>query len=139
MGCEVSHRRKECIMSKYRTAPSVLTVLTLSAFSLPLSAKTHVIYAPQQANQEFTRHVSFADLDLSSDAGAKVLRRRVSHAAQHICRDKYGAGSVIYQMGRCTQVIFEDTKPRLDAVIAQVRAGHAVATSFAIHVKGQES
>ena len=59
-----------------RVLPSVIATAVALALSAPAWAKV----------EQVSVTVSYADLDIDSPAGRKVLQRRISRAADRICR-----------------------------------------------------
>jgi UrcA family protein len=63
---------------------SGLTLISLGVLSSPAAFSGEY---PSKASE--TRTVSYAGLDLSTEAGARVAYRRIHSAAQGVCRDLY--------------------------------------------------
>lgn len=64
-------------MTKTFTAAAI----ALAAFALPLTAPL----SAAQANEGATVSVSYADLDLSSEAGQEIFDRRIDRAIEQVC------------------------------------------------------
>ncbi len=63
---------------------SILTLIGLGVFSSPAAFSGEHLGKPAEV-----RTVSYAGLDLSTEAGARVAYRRIRNAAQGVCRDLY--------------------------------------------------
>lgn len=69
----------------------------LLAAGLGLAAAGAASAAPDPTAETTTVHVRVADLNLSSDAGARVALRRITHAARTICGDEPDAREMARQ------------------------------------------
>jgi UrcA family protein len=50
--------------------------------------------AAAQASEPMSRSVSYADLNLDNEAGARAMLRRIRHAARDVCDDTWGRTSL---------------------------------------------
>lgn len=74
---------------------------------------------PALARDVNARRVSYADLDLSNDAGARVLLRRIDQAARAVCGDRSGP-MPITKRNQIRMCIAETTGQTVAAVNAPV-------------------
>jgi UrcA family protein len=80
--------------------------------------------------QQLTRVVSYHDLDLTRPAGARELRRRLTRAANYVCRFQSAGGDFLKSPNQqCREDVMADVAPKAAHAIelAQTRA----ATEFA--------
>jgi UrcA family protein len=108
-----------------RTAVSVAFsgVVSLAAFTLPTSAMAAPSGAPHVA-------VRYADLDLTSEAGARALHTRIDRATSEVCgeadsRDFTG----MREIRECRRVAMQDAAAQVDLVLAQARGGQVYAAN----------
>jgi UrcA family protein len=92
-------------MRRYMNMKTAVPGLLLSSLLGSLGACTDVV-AAEQAAQVATRRVSFADLDLSRDAGAATLYARIHVAARQVCEPAYGtfAWKLLEPTSRCIEL-----------------------------------
>jgi UrcA family protein len=85
--------------------------------------------------------ISFADLNLTSEAGAKVLHERIKIASGRVCEgvDRWYGNGMPVSWGHCRHVTYEAVKPQVDAVIARARSGQAVATSVNVRMEKERT
>ena len=96
-----------------------------AAASLPASAQTveELVVTGQLGNvpdstKSLSRAVSYADLDLSTEAGRRILNRRVSLTARWLC-DKLGEGGSGDSLApSCRSAAVKDAKERLGTLEA---------------------
>jgi UrcA family protein len=114
-------------------------ILALSPVSA--AAQGPVIVQGRQADDGYKHErVSFADLNLTSEAGAKALHERIKGASGRVCEGVdgwYGKGMPV-SWGHCRSVTYEVVKPTVDTVIARARSGQAVATSITIRLANNQ-
>ena len=88
----------------------LISVLALGAFAAPATAETR------------EQRVSYADLDVSSDAGADALLRRVRRAAEHVCGYR-SAQRFLRERAEARACVIDSTNRAVVAV------GHPVVTA----------
>jgi UrcA family protein len=64
---------------------TIQTKLRAAIYCLCAAASMNALGAASAADTPPTRRVSYADLDISKPAGAKVLYRRIDAAAHRVC------------------------------------------------------
>lgn len=92
-----------------------------------------------------TRHVSFADLDLSNSPGQRTLEARVRGAALDVCADSgWTNGSTAESSGfrKCRHDSIDRARPAMAAAVQRARelaaTGHsAIATAATISLSAQ--
>jgi UrcA family protein len=121
-------------------APISLRLAAVALFAtiaLPIAAQHPVIVEGQESDDGYNQErISFADLNLTTEAGAKALHERIMIASGRACEgiDRwYGKGMPI-SWGHCRHVTYDAVKPRVDAVIARAKAGRQTAISLAVSV-----
>lgn len=90
-------------MRRYMNMKTAIPGLLLATLGW-LSACTDVA-AAEQATEIVTRRVSYADLDLTRDAGAAALYSRIHIAARQVCEPESGnwAWKVLEPTRRCIE------------------------------------
>ena len=75
--------------------------------------------------QEVRRAASYHDLDLSSLAGVRELRRRVHKAVGYVCKVTVVSDSMLDQTLACRQDLMRQAEPQIARAVetAQLRAG----------------
>lgn len=68
-----------------------------------------------------TRRVSYADLDLATQAGEKTLYRRVSSAVTHVCRESTGPNPNGWEDMHCRTFAWGGAKPQMKQAIQRAR------------------
>jgi UrcA family protein len=76
-------------MRRYMNMKTAIPGLLLSTLLGSLCACTDAV-AADQTTEVATRRVSYADLDLSHQAGAAALYSRIRFAARQVCEPTYG-------------------------------------------------
>jgi UrcA family protein len=91
------------------------TIVAMSALAIPMAA----IGATPSQFEDVSVKVSFADLNIQSDAGAKVLYSRLKRASEDACDlDSYARSSGLseYQKAReCYEQALEDAVASIDS------------------------
>lgn len=81
-----------------------------------------VVTAPHEM---LTRHISYADLNLASVAGAKTLDRRIGTAVTDLCNDATGGndGGTRYKfsMINCSNEAWNSAQPQIDRAVQRAR------------------
>ena len=101
-----------------RSTSAVIAASLVTAFSIPAT--------PSQAADEVrTEHVSYADLNLDTEAGAHTFALRLRAAARRVCdTDFAGLGIRSAEDSRCQQTAIDDARKTLEerrpAISAQV-------------------
>jgi UrcA family protein len=91
-------------MRRYMNMKTAVPGLLLASWLGSLGACTEAV-AADQATQVLTRRVSFADLDLTRNAGAATLYSRIHLAARQVCEPLVGTPilKAIEPTHRCIQ------------------------------------
>jgi UrcA family protein len=118
-------------MTRILTAVPLLLAGTAAAVAQPPGEKPHsgVVVV---ADDVPTRHVSFADLDLSTAGGERTLVRRVKLAVSKVCDQAVGPLPIIYAKQECWKSTWTESQPKLNAAIERSRkfaANGSVATA----------
>ena len=91
---------------------------------------TVAIGAPATA-QQLTRIVSYHDLDLTKSQGVKTLRRRLTRAANYVCRFASAGDDLLKSENQdCREQVMRETHPKLLGAI-ELAQQRAAATQFA--------
>ncbi len=74
--------------------------------------------------------VRFSDLDLASDAGASILRARITRAANTVCgdTDQRDLGAM-GQMMACRKTAMASAAPQVELALASARPGRSFAAN----------
>ena len=81
--------------------------------------------------QQLTRVVSYHDLDLTRPAGARELRRRLTRAANYVCRFQSAGDDLIKSPNQqCRDDVMAEVKPKMVHAVALAQA-RAASTEFA--------
>lgn len=73
------------------------------------------------ADEAPVRHVSFADLDLSTPGGERTLVRRVKLAVSKVCDEAVGPLPIIYAKQECWKSTWTESRPKLNAALQRSR------------------
>ena len=89
-----------------------------------------VVAEPEPAT---TRRVSFADLDLATSEGERMLNRRVRTAVSQVCAVEVGPSSIFYVEYACRKLTWRDTQPQIRSAVSRARemAGGNASTAAA--------
>ena len=102
-------------MKATKSYQSVIWALSVITFGLPLSASAG---APSQF-EDFKFSVTYADLDIESEAGARVLYTRLKRAAETACdvRSWREVGSLrrVSQTKQCYDAALNTAVERIDS------------------------
>ena len=89
--------------------------------SSPAAAAPLVVTAPVLV----VRHVSYADLNLATNEGAKILDRRVGSAVSDVCVEANDGdnGSFDFKVGmlRCSASAWNQARPQIDLAVQRAR------------------
>jgi len=96
------------------------------ALAGPAPQPVVVIGEPEPAA---TRRVSYADLDLATRDGERMLIRRVRGAVHQVCAEEVGPSAIVYVTSSCRKLTWRDTEPQLDRAIGRSRQAAASGTS----------
>jgi UrcA family protein len=91
---------------------AVLGLCATAAVAQPPSArpaKQVVVIGEEQP----TRHVSLADLNLRAEDDRKVLVHRVRAAVRSVCDEALGPSPIYYAEQSCRKLTWTDTQPQL--------------------------
>lgn len=112
---------------------------SLVALSLwtPVVAETPMVVRGDQ-EPVYQERVSFTDLDLRQSGDRRVLKVRVWHAAERVCRQAEGPIADIGFGGAlgCTDLTYNDAKPQIAAAIQNAKSGQRVATALVMTAPG---
>ena len=95
---------------------------TASALAIMAAA---AIASPARAADSGTQSIKiqYRDLDLTDDAGAAALKRRIARAAAEICRPIYGPTLIDHaRYNVCRTAAIASASPQMNAVIASARS-----------------
>ena len=96
----------------------------IPAFAAIVAAATVVVPTVSQAAESNSVRVSYADLNLASDAGADALQRRIGFAARVVCEIE---DSRQLPLATATNLCRSDTiasvRPAYEAAVASARHG----------------
>lgn len=107
----------------------------LAAAAAIAVAAVLVIPTVSQAAESFSMRVSYADLNLASDAGAQVLHRRIAIAARVVCGfEESKLYDVIVATKACRSGAIEGARPAYEAAIGSARHGTVIVGEAAIIV-----
>ncbi|MGI8841633.1 MAG: UrcA family protein [Caulobacteraceae bacterium] len=110
---------------------STLTVLTaVSALGFTLAAQ----HATAQSAETVSVKVFYGDLNLSTQAGAKVMLHRIRHAAETICGPVLGDPiEVMYEYRPCVSAITNRTVARFDnPIVTALNSGKGAPAAMAL-------
>jgi UrcA family protein len=93
--------------------------MSIRIISLALAATAAFAVPAAAATQTTTRGVQYKDLDLSTDAGQKVLEDRLDNAAREVCgmNEKYVGSRVVPRESRDC---YRDAREQLGAQISKL-------------------
>jgi UrcA family protein len=111
---------------------TAITAGGLLIFSPQASARQPIIVTAPSADL-VVRHVSYADLNLASERGEKVLNRRVGSAVTSLCieavgPDTHSLGSTIANM-RCASGAWDGARPQIARAVERARQIAATGSS----------
>jgi UrcA family protein len=97
---------------------------TITAFAAVLAASALVLPTVSHAEAPTSKVVSYADLDLLSPGGQKVLFRRIGHAAEAVCEVGY-TRELARELAatECRTVAVSAAQPAYEAAIDSYRRG----------------
>lgn len=102
---------------------ALIASVAVGAVASPVSAKSPaaVVYAPDP--ERVTKRVSYADLDLASEAGAKSLNRRVRSAVSNVCLRTVGndTGPERFTFHSCRSFALSGAKPQIASAVQRSR------------------
>ena len=106
---------------------SAAVLLTSGVFMLvapPAFGKVRPVVVVANSNI-VTRHISFADLDLSSAAGEGTLNRRVGGAVSGLCQEATGGTDgnymTVISAGKCRQSAWNQARPQIAQATQRAR------------------
>lgn len=106
-------------------AAIAVTAGGLVAISPAVSAQARpvVVLAPPDVP---TRRVGYADLNLATSSGEKMLDRRVGQAVRSVCNEAIGNGFDFYGMIECRDFAWDGARPQMNRAI---RRAHEIAAT----------
>ena len=97
---------------------------TLSALAAVLAATAFVAPTVSHAAAPESVRVSYADLNLGSDSGQQVLKRRIDHAAKTVCLvGEWRNLALVRATEQCRDETIASTEPAFDAAVQAARRG----------------
>lgn len=103
-------------------AAVAVTSAGLFAFTAPVSAKGKpIVVVARQAEDVPTRRVSYADLNLASLSGEKMLTRRVTGAVRSVCNESVGDGGNVHDYFDCRSFAWAGARPQMTLAIQRAR------------------
>jgi UrcA family protein len=120
-------------MRRYVNMKTAIPGLLLSTLLGSLCACTDAV-AAEQAIEVATRRVSYADLDLTRDAGAAALYSRIHLAARQVCEPESGSWTwkVLEPTHRCIEAAI--TRAVADVNAPALTSYYLVKTKQTIHL-----
>ncbi|HET9427616.1 MAG TPA: UrcA family protein [Allosphingosinicella sp.] len=110
----------------------IVTGVTLALSVGPAAARERiVITSPEQNDYTRTERVSYADLDLATDRGERVLTRRVSVAVQDVC---FHDGEHPFMVNVCKRSAWQGAGPQMASAIQRARENPGLAMGGSITV-----
>ena len=97
-------------------AATAIATTATPVHARPLRSVT-VVARPSEA---FTRHVSYADLNLASASDVGVLRGRVGYAVNDVCTDTL-TESLQLTMQMCTTDSWDRARPQISRAVRRAR------------------
>ena len=106
-------------------AALAVTAGGLVAISPPASAQGRpvVVLAPADVP---TRRVGYADLNLATSSGEKMLNRRVGQAVRSVCKEAIGNAFDFYGTIECRDFAWDGARPQMKRAI---RRAHEIAAT----------
>jgi len=94
----------------------------IPAFAALVAASVLVVPTVSQAATPYSVRVSYADLNLASEAGASVLEKRISLAARIVCEIEDSRElSLAEATNACRSDAIEGAQPAFNAALAAAR------------------
>ena len=112
----------------------------LAGATAPLQAQPPQAPVTVLGHQEagLTRLVPFGDLSLASEAGQRILYRRVGVAVGEVCTDNEAAQSLYNAAVKdCTNFAWAGARPQIARAIDLAQSGQAFAMSIAVTGAGR--
>lgn len=111
----------------------------LAAAAAVAVAAALVVPTVSQAAESVSMRVSYADLNLASDAGSHVLQRRIAIAARVVCGfEESRLYDVIIATNACRTGAIEGARPAYEAAVASARHGTVIVGAAAAVVVSAE-
>lgn len=106
------------------TGAAITSTMVFGTFAQPAYSAEPVVTAPLSDHDMRIRMVSFADLNLLSDAGQKALHRRVRGAVAVLCGDRPGIAPLTELLARreCTIDSWSHARPQITAAIERAQS-----------------
>jgi UrcA family protein len=120
-------------MRRYMNMKTAVPGLLLASLLGSLGACTDAVAADQGIDVA-SRRVSYADLDLSRDAGAATLYSRIRFAARQVCEPTFGTFTwkLLEPTSRCIELAI--TRAVADVNAPALTSYHFAKTGQAIHL-----
>ena len=97
---------------------------SISAFAAVLAASALVVPTVSQAETVNSVSVSYADLNLATGAGEKILERRIANAARAVCEIEDSHELALAQAtAACRGDAIASAQPAFDAAVRGARRG----------------
>lgn len=99
----------------------------IPAFAAVVVAAALVVPTVSQAAESNSVRVSYADLNLASDAGANVLQRRIGFAARIVCEIEDSRQlRLAAATNACRSETVANVRPAYEAAVASARHGTVI-------------
>ena len=105
-------------------------LLAFGTSTAAIGQPTAVVTGPA-IERQFTRTVSFADLDLATPGGKKMLFRRVRSAVNSVCSELVGPSPLYFEEVGCRRATWFDTRPQMDRALSLAKQGSDQRVAFA--------
>ena len=110
----------------------------LAAAAAIAVAATLVVPTVSQAAESVSMSVSYADLNLATDVGTRVLQRRITYAASAVCGfEESKQFGVVMATKACRTGAIEGARPAYEAAIASAKHGTVIVGEAAIVVSAK--
>lgn len=107
----------------------------LFAFAALVTASALLVPTASQAATSHSVRVSYADLNLASDAGRGTLERRISYAAKTVCEIEDSRELALASATRlCRNDAIESGRPSFEAAVSAARRGMVTVGAAALIV-----
>lgn len=116
---------------KLCVAGAITAVLMLGTASVAIARPAHnkiTVVAPTVDPDALTTRVSYADLNLASVAGEKILNRRVGSAVHTVCAPMDNA-LFRFEHSACTSIAWNGARPQMSLAVARAREIAATGSS----------
>jgi UrcA family protein len=102
-------------------AAFAITGVGLVALASPAFSKDQPVIVQGPSPDVVTKRVSYADLNLASRPGERMLYRRVGSAVVWVCNKALPAGSMMYEHQDCTKVAWRGASPQIKQAVSRAQ------------------